>query len=376
MDPVTFCVGTVIIGVTSIALQQWLLSSGDKRVSTENSPPTKEPPKPTRSPQVFVLQVLHAVQNDPVADELQADKELFWKLFSNSVVLRGRKVQRFEESTKLGTLGKLDELSRLAESGDTVLISISSHGTRIKSTEEPDGIAEYMVLEDTNLSDRDFTTRLAKLQLGVRAYVFASSCHGGGFLNVWQPLEWKANVMSFGVNEEFKNIVIPGTMPYSLLGKCFSQVLKKIETNREILSNKEIFNRVKDIADQLSIHAGPGYSDVTIQMAIVTSSIPEQQDFLNAPFLSERVINTQSNLPEVTGISWNPPNPVYTNTAMTISWKSVDKAVEYDVIVLRDDTTQILHQVVNSNSLNYSLQGADMFHSLTVKISGRCIIEI
>ena len=56
---------------------------------------------------------------------------------------------------------------------------------------------------------------------------------------------------------------------------------------------------------------------------------------------------------------------------MTISWKSVDKAVEYDVIILRDDTTQILHQVVNSNTLNYSLQGADMFHSLTVKISAR-----
>ncbi len=77
MDPVTIFVGAVVVGVTSIALQQWLLSSGDKRVSTENSPPTKEPPKPTRAPQVFVLQVLHAVQNDPVADELQADKELF-----------------------------------------------------------------------------------------------------------------------------------------------------------------------------------------------------------------------------------------------------------------------------------------------------------
>jgi hypothetical protein len=64
---------------------------------------------------VFVLQVLHIVPNDPVADQLQADKELFWKLFSNSVVLRERKVQRFEESTKRGTLEKLDELSRLAD---------------------------------------------------------------------------------------------------------------------------------------------------------------------------------------------------------------------------------------------------------------------
>lgn len=289
---VAYYVGVAVVAVLSVGLNSYFATTlepkGVKKISSDNSPPTRDPPVPTRSPKVFALQVMHAAENDPAKDQLEADKELFWKLFSHPLFLGGREIQRLETYTRLDTLAKIDDLSLSAESGDTVLISISSHGMQVKSTEEPDGLAEYMVLKEAPLSDTDFSKWLAKLQLGVRVYLFASSCHGGGFLNAWQPFDWKANIISFGVNEKDPNLIMPETMPYSLLGRCFSKILNDSIKSGKILSNGATIQKAKDIADQISAKAGPQYSDVTIGSIIITSSASEQQDFLNSPFLAER----------------------------------------------------------------------------------------
>jgi hypothetical protein len=73
-------------------------------------------------------------------------------------------------------------------------------------------------------------------------------------------------------------------------------------------------------------------------------------------------------LPPVKSISWQPRNPVYANRVMTISWTPVEQATEYDVIILRDDNVQVLHQKVNTTSLKYTLQNVDIFHKLTATI--------
>lgn len=68
----------------------------------------------------------------------------------------------------------------IASNPDRFVITISSHGTRIRDNRESDGYCEAICLYDRFLVDKDFQNMLQKADKKTRMTVISDSCHSAG----------------------------------------------------------------------------------------------------------------------------------------------------------------------------------------------------
>lgn len=87
-----------------------------------------------------------------------------------------------KDANEAGFIAGMKWLLQSAKDGDQVIFHYSGHGGQIKSTEEPDGKDEVIVLADDKLVPDDLFGDIAKSLAGkgVHATFLFDSCHSGG----------------------------------------------------------------------------------------------------------------------------------------------------------------------------------------------------
>jgi len=140
---------------------------------------------------------IHVGVNHPAGryDPLSKSEETAWKLaeLSFQAGYRAIHVLRGAEATRETVGALLTDAARTLLPGDTLFITFSGHGSRVRDAEgdEPDGYDETWCLHDANLVDDELAAFWKRLRAGTRALVVADCCFAAGSIRKGgEPMAW------------------------------------------------------------------------------------------------------------------------------------------------------------------------------------------
>lgn len=127
-----------------------------------------------------------------------SDAEDMWSFAEKAGVLLRNTVHLIDENATIGNFKvQVASIASKAVSGDTFILSYSSHGTQIydKNGDESDGMDEAICLHNGILYDDELSELLSAFKKGVLVIIYADTCHS----------ESQFRLTGSGTQSEFQN---------------------------------------------------------------------------------------------------------------------------------------------------------------------------